>query len=68
VKNIILAGAYANDLAARFSYTNIGDYKIKITESIDEAVEMLKNGGKEKIYVITCFSDKDKFLERVTVE
>lgn len=68
VKNIILAGAYANDLAARFSYTNIGDYKISVTESIDEAVDMLAKGGKEKIYVITCFSDKDKFLERVTVD
>lgn len=68
VKNIILAGTYANDLAARFSYTGIGDYKISVTESVDEAVEMLKNGGRDKIYVITCFSDKDKFLERVTVE
>lgn len=68
IKSIILAGTYANDLAARFSYTNIGEYKLKVTESIDEAVEMLKSGGKEKIYVITCFSDKDKFLERVTVD
>lgn len=68
IKSIILAGTYANDLAARFSYTKIGEYKLKVTESIDEAVEMLKSGGKEKIYVITCFSDKDKFLERVTVD
>ncbi len=68
VKNIILAGAYANDLAARFSYTSIGDYKIKVTESIEEAVNMLNNDSKDKIYVITCFSDKGKFLERVTVD
>lgn len=68
VKNIVLAGTYANDLAARFSYTDIGDYKIKVTESIAEAVEMLNNESKEKIYVITCFSDKDKFLALVEVE
>ena len=26
------------------------------------------NLNKEKIYVITCFSDKDKFLSRVRVD
>ncbi len=68
VKNIILAGTYANDLAARFSYTGIGDYKIKVTESIAEGVELLNSGSTDKIYVITCFSDKDKFLGLVEVE
>ena len=68
VKNIVLAGAYANDLAARFSYTGIGDYKIKVTESIAEGVELLNNDSTDKIYVITCFSDKGKFLELVEVE
>ena len=68
VKNIILAGTYANDLAARFSYTGIGDYMLKVTESIAEGVHMLKNESKDKIYVITCFSDKGKFLELCEVE
>ncbi len=68
VKRIILAGAYANDLAARFSYTNIYDGKITVTESIETAVELLSTEDTEKIYVITCFSDKGKFLERVEVE
>ncbi len=68
VKNIILSGAYANDLAARFSYTDIDSSKIKVTESIAEGVELLNSDSKEKIYVITCFSDKGKFLERVTVD
>ncbi len=68
VKNIILSGAYANDLATRFSYTDIDSSKIKVTESIAEGVELLNSDSKEKIYVITCFSDKGKFLERVTVD
>ncbi|MBE6782006.1 MAG: DUF1727 domain-containing protein [Ruminococcaceae bacterium] len=68
VRNIILAGTYANDLAVRFGYTNIGDYKIKVTESIAEAVSLLDNQSKAGIYVITCFSDKAKFLERVKVD
>lgn len=65
VKNIVLAGTYCNDLAARFGYTDIEADKIKVTDSIASAVEMLDNGNSEKIYVITCFSDKGKFIERV---
>ncbi len=68
VKRIILAGAYANDLAARFSYTDIYSDKITVTESIEKAVKLLDTEDSEKIYVITCFSDKGKFLERVEVE
>lgn len=68
IKNIILAGKYCNDLAVRFSYTDIDKTKIKMTESIDEAVKILDNDRKERIYVITCFSDKDKFLGKVEVD
>ena len=68
VKRIILAGAYANDLAARFSYTHISSDKITVFESIEAAANQLNNNSPEKIYVITCFSDKGKFLERVEVE
>lgn len=68
VKRIILAGAYANDLAARLSYTNVYEEKIIVTESIEKAVKLLDTEDSEKIYVITCFSDKGKFLERVEVE
>ena len=68
VKRIVLAGAYANDLAARFGYTNISKEKITVTESIENAVKLLDTEDGEKIYVITCFSDKGKFLERVEVE
>ncbi len=68
VKSIILVGTYANDLAARFTYTDIDSNKIKVTESIDTAVEMLAAGQDRQIYVITCFSDKGKFMERVKVD
>lgn len=67
VKQIVLAGTYSNDLAVRFSYTEIAEDKIKILGTVEEAVNYLNNERKEKIYVITCFSDKDKFLTRVTV-
>ena len=65
VHEIILAGKYVNDLAARFSYTDIPSSKIKLFESIDEAADYLNSDRKEYIYVITCFSDKGKFLVKV---
>ena len=37
-------------------------------KDIEEAVDYLDNDRKEKIYVITCFSDKGKFLEKVKVD
>lgn len=67
IHEIILAGKYVNDLAARFSYTDIPTEKIRAYSEIDEACEYLKNSGRsEYLYVITCFSDKGKFLTKVT--
>ena len=64
---IVLAGTYVNDLAARFSYTDIPQEKIHLFEDIDKAAEYLNNGRKEYIYIITCFSDKEKILSEVEV-
>lgn len=68
IKKIYLAGTYCNDLAVRFSYTEISPDKIQVLESVEEAVAALDHGQKEEIYVITCFSDKEKFLSKVSVE
>ena len=65
IHEIVLAGAYVNDLAARFSYTDIPQKKIKLFEDIAEAAEHLNCDRKEYIYAITCFSDKEKFLSKV---
>lgn len=62
---IVLAGKYVNDLAVRFSYTDIPNEKIRLFEDIGEAADYLNNGRPEYIYVITCFSDKGKLLAKV---
>ncbi len=67
IGDIVLAGTYVNDLAARFSYTDIPQQKIHLFEDIDKAAEYLNNGRKEYIYIITCFSDKEKILSEVEV-
>ncbi len=65
IHQIVLAGKYVNDLAVRFSYTDIPSERIKLFESIDEAADYLNSDRSEYIYVITCFSDKGKFLVKV---
>ena len=65
VKEIILTGRYCNDLAVRFSYCGIAPEKIHVIEDIGEAVTYMKDYAPGYQYVITCFSDKDKFLDKV---
>lgn len=68
VKRIILAGEYCYDLASRFSYCRIDSGKIKIIRDIGEAAEEIKGKDAGYVYVITCFSDKDKFLSKVKTD
>lgn len=68
VRQILLAGTYCNDLAVRFSFTDIPWEKIQVLDTVEAAVSALDKERKEKIYVITCFSDKGKFLSRVKVD
>ena len=49
----------------RFSFTGIPEERIAAVRSIEEAAELLKGYETNKIYTITCFSDKDKFLNLV---
>ena len=64
VKNIILAGRYAYDLANRFEYTSIPRERITQVFDVTELASVLEK-GKGDIIVITCFSDRDKLLSAV---
>lgn len=68
VKNIYLCGKYCNDLAIRFSFTDIPAEKIKVFEDIDAACAELRSSGDEQLFAVTCFSDKEKFMSNVTVK
>ena len=62
IQNIYLAGSYYNDLDVRFSVTDISKEKLIICESVEAAMKKLKD-EENFTYVITCFSDKGKFLD-----
>ena len=67
IARIVLDGRYCNDLAVRFSYTDIPQERIQVMEEIEGAVEYLDREAQGEIFVITCFSDKEKFLSKVEV-
>lgn len=68
VENIILSGTYCNDLALRFSYTDVPNRKIHVIDDIGQAASYLAEKGSNYLYIITCFSDKEKILGKVTIK
>ena len=66
VKRVILSGRYCNDLAERFSYTEVDRWSVE--PDIAAAASELKNNGDEELFVVTCFADRDKILCRVEKE
>ena len=66
VKQVLLSGRYCNDLAERFSFTGLSNWTVE--PDIAAAAAELKADGDEDVYVITCFSDRDKLLAHVEKE
>lgn len=65
IKNIVIAGKYVNDLAIRLNYAGIDTEKIIAEENLDEMMKKVKTLNNNNIYVITCFSDRMKFMDRI---
>lgn len=68
VESIYLCGKYCNDLATRFSFTSIPQEKLRVFEDINAACADLRENGSQQLYAVTCFSDKAKFTENITVK
>lgn len=66
VKKIVLSGRYCNDLAERFSFTDMTNWTVQ--PDIAAAAAELKAEGNEDLYVVTCFSDRDKLLAHAEKE
>ncbi len=68
IKKVVLCGKYANDLALRFQYTALPQERVLVCGAIKEAADLLAGDGEEDLYVVTCFSDRDKLLSLVKRE
>ena len=66
VKQVLLSGRYCNDLAERFSFTDVKNWTV--VPDIGEAAAQLAAQGGEDLYVVTCFSDRDKLLDLPAVK
>ena len=66
VKQVLLSGRYCNDLAERFSFTEVKNWVV--VPDIGEAAAQLAAQGGEDLYVVTCFSDRDKLLDLPVVK
>ena len=64
IKKIVLSGKYVNDLSIRLKYANVSKDKIVTTPDLDEMMKLTKESKNKNIYVVTCFSDRMKFLDR----
>jgi len=65
VKKVILAGKYVHDLKARFAYSDIDMKKVIAVQNLDQMMPEVKEQAEGEIYVITCFSDRMKFMSRI---
>lgn len=68
VEKIYLLGAHCEDLKTRFSFTEIPAEKLYTNPDIEAAIDEIKTENREKLYTVTCFSDKAKFLSKVEVQ
>ena len=68
VKKVMLCGKYAYDLGVRFSTFTLSDMEVVIETNLDKMAEDMKTKTDRKLFVITCFSDKDKLYSRVEVK
>jgi len=68
VKQILLCGKYAYDLAVRFEASDWGDIDIIVEPDLDKMGELLKEETDLDLYAVTCFSDKGKLFSRVEVQ
>ena len=66
IGKIYLAGTYVNDLVNRLDYTDIPAERLVALETLDDIAKVFTD--KEDLHVITCFSDKEKFLSRLPAD
>lgn len=67
LKQVILSGKYAYDLALRFEYVPMGDIPVITEPDLDKMAAMLTDEKAGTVFAVTCFSDKEKLLSRVKV-
>ena len=62
---MILAGKYVHDLYTRMQFAGIHEAKIVSKMDLDEMMREIKEHAEGKVFVVTCFSDRMKLINRI---
>ena len=65
VKKIILSGGFAHDAAERMLVGGISEDKLIVEPDLDKMMNAVAERSEGKVYVMTCFTDQYKFLNRL---
>ena len=65
VKNVVLAGYYINELAARFIMSKVSSEKVGRVVDLSGLRRHIEKITLGDVYVVTCFSDKAKLLKAI---
>jgi len=65
VKKIILSGGFAHDAAQRMLVGGVQEEKLIVEPDLDRMMEDVAKKSEGTIYVMTCFTDQYKFLNRL---
>ena len=65
VKKVILSGGFAHDAAERMLVGGVQEEKLIIEPDLDEMMRAAEERSEGTIYVMTCFTDQYKFLDRL---
>ena len=65
VKKVIVSGGFAHDAAARMLVGGVGEDRLIIEPDLDKMMDAVSEESEGTIYVMTCFTDQYKFLNRL---
>jgi len=68
VKRIVVSGQFAEDVAVRLLFAGVDNDRITVMGDLDRMMETIKREAQGDIALMTCFTDIDKFLQRMKKE
>ena len=66
-KKIYLTGKYAYDLSVRFRLAGIENAQVIVEPDLNKMGQAIRQKTDNKLYAVTCFSDKEKLFAQVQV-
>ncbi len=65
VKRVLVGGKFADDVACRLLFAGVREDRLTVRANLDEMMQSLYDDPVGEIYLLTCFTDVDKFTRRL---